>query len=176
MNPFQDLINMKAAYDAEVAKYGKDKFESMFLDFFKRHTCVEKILWTQGTPGFNDGDPCYFSVGEAHVKLTLEFCKANTKYSRYAYTLEDLEKLDPDDDDDDSAYPEGPAWTQGYGLQGEGVDLEQANVVQSAIDELADIMDCSDVLESVFGDGQKIIVYRDNEGGVSIDMEDYYDG
>lgn len=30
---------------------------------------VDSVRWEQYTPYFNDGDPCYFSVGEARVKF-----------------------------------------------------------------------------------------------------------
>lgn len=31
---------------------------------------VDSVRWEQYTPYFNDGDPCYFSVGEVRVRFT----------------------------------------------------------------------------------------------------------
>lgn len=53
---------------------------------------VDSVRWEQYTPYFNDGDPCYFSVGEARVK----FVK--------------VEEVDGDEDD----YDDEGDWGDGY--------------------------------------------------------------
>lgn len=39
------------------------------LDALVELDSVDSIRWEQYTPYFNDGDPCYFSVGEPRVKV-----------------------------------------------------------------------------------------------------------
>ncbi len=50
---------------------------------------VNSVRWEQYTPYFNDGDPCYFSVGEVRVKFT------------------NVEEADEDDHDDEGDWGDG---------------------------------------------------------------------
>jgi hypothetical protein len=169
MQKFKELFEMKKQYEEAVSKYGKDTFQEMFLEFFNKHTCVERIQWTQGTPGFNDGDPCTFSAHDPRIKLTKEFCLANPNYSKYASTPEEIEE---EEDDNDETYPEGPRWHEGYGT-GE-CPKEQSQPVEDAYHAVEEILNCEDVLEAVFGDGVIVRVYRAEDGYISIDIEDHY--
>lgn len=36
---------------------------------FKKHEELEEVSWTQGTPSFNDGDPCVFSSNHGYADL-----------------------------------------------------------------------------------------------------------
>ena len=47
--------------------------------------------------------------------------------------------------------------------------------MQDVIHELSDLLGCEDVLESTFGNGAKVIVYRNEEDGISLDIVEYYD-
>lgn len=38
--------------------------KDMFKAFFENNPDIKAVGWTQGTPSFNDGDPCVFSVYE----------------------------------------------------------------------------------------------------------------
>lgn len=40
-----------------------------FKEFFEKHPIVEKVLWTQFTPYFADGDPCVFSVNDFELRF-----------------------------------------------------------------------------------------------------------
>lgn len=54
---------------AKAQKEAKDGFAAAFRDFFKRFPEVIAIRWTQGTPSFNDGNPCTFSRHEMYFSL-----------------------------------------------------------------------------------------------------------
>lgn len=38
-----------------------------FRELLEKHPVVQKIMWTQYTPYFNDGDECVFSVHEPEI-------------------------------------------------------------------------------------------------------------
>lgn len=57
-----------AAQDS-ARKNAKDAFAASFRDFFKTFPEVSSLFWNQGTPGFNDGDPCTFSRHEMNLSL-----------------------------------------------------------------------------------------------------------
>lgn len=43
---------------------GPEEFIKMFDEFFEAHPECTYIRWGQGTPGFNDGEPCIFDIYE----------------------------------------------------------------------------------------------------------------
>ena len=43
---------------------GPEEFIKMFDEFFEAHPECKFIRWGQGTPGFNDGEPCTFDIHE----------------------------------------------------------------------------------------------------------------
>ena len=47
----------------------REKFHGAFETIFRQYPQVKKIVWSQGTPGFCDGDPCYFSVHEPTIQI-----------------------------------------------------------------------------------------------------------
>lgn len=75
-NTFAENINKSIeTFRAEREEFKKKTNEflfSIFKEFFERNPEVNVIYWTQYTPYFNDGDPCYFSVnfdgGFAYIK------------------------------------------------------------------------------------------------------------
>lgn len=69
MNPFQELMDLKKAYDDKVAAFGKDAVVAAFAPFFGAHPEASAVRWRQYTPYFNDGDACEFSVHEMRVRF-----------------------------------------------------------------------------------------------------------
>ena len=51
----------------------KDIME-MLKELMKSSPLLEAIKWQQWIPGFNDGDPCEFTIGELYFKLSDELC------------------------------------------------------------------------------------------------------
>lgn len=58
------LTDKVAAAEKEVAENSKPLFTEAIKDIFAKHPALLYITWTQGTPSFNDGDPCRFSIHE----------------------------------------------------------------------------------------------------------------
>lgn len=53
---------MKEEYDKAIKERGQKALKQAFKDFFAANPEVKAVVWTQYTPYFNDGEPCYFSV------------------------------------------------------------------------------------------------------------------
>lgn len=151
-NPFREIIQAKEEYEAKVKQFGKDKFSEMVKEFFEKHQDVVSFRWNQYTPSFNDGDPCYFTVGQPDLMVTKEFAVAHP----------DLE-IDLDDEDEDLHWLED-GWS--YGL--EKKDKAAYDVLSAAAEDIGSFLEVEDVLETVFGDGVTVTVDKD-----SIEVEDY---
>lgn len=61
-----ELLSVKERYSETI----KNGLVSHILKLLSElEDAVEFVMWTQYTPYFNDGDECYFRVGELEVKL-----------------------------------------------------------------------------------------------------------
>jgi len=70
---FDELEALKKAYDEKLEKEGENAVKEVFKEFFDKHPSAESISWTQYTPYFNDGDPCYFSVNEMELNADEDY-------------------------------------------------------------------------------------------------------
>lgn len=61
---FDELAALKEAYDTKLAEEGEAAVKDLFKELFDKHPALQAVEWRQYTPYFNDGDPCYFRVGE----------------------------------------------------------------------------------------------------------------
>ena len=61
---FDELKALKEAYDKKLNEEGENAIKELFKELFEKHPQLESVSWRQYTPYFNDGDPCYFRVGE----------------------------------------------------------------------------------------------------------------
>jgi|SRR5579885_2153123 len=166
---FNELKEMKAAYDRKLQQEGKAAVKDAFKDLFDKYPEIRSVVWSQYTPYFNDGDTCTFSVHEFDVNLgtdetikeDVEAKKAEMKVAadagdyKKAQRLKDevdrlMERLDGDEDD----YSYGETL---YSLRKSKNprEVEIANAVRDLQRELPE-----DVLESVFGDHVKIVATR----------------
>ena len=66
----EQAMSLKKRYDTMVKNFDKEHFREYFTDFFNLYPFITKIEWTQYTPSFNDGDPCYFSATYPKITLT----------------------------------------------------------------------------------------------------------
>lgn len=63
-----ELLATQEAYYTSLKKTGEAAMKEAFKEVFDKHPSIESIYWTQYTPYFNDGDPCYFRMGEYEVE------------------------------------------------------------------------------------------------------------
>lgn len=66
---FDELTALKEAYDTKLSEEGEDALKEVFKEFFDANPKAAAVSWRQYTPYFNDGDPCYFRVGEMSLHL-----------------------------------------------------------------------------------------------------------
>ena len=67
-----EIKNLKKTlrdYQKELKKNGKKAVLNSAKILFKKYPDLEAIGWYQYTPGFNDGDPCYFRVGSCYLSV-----------------------------------------------------------------------------------------------------------
>lgn len=175
---FDELQELKAAYDAAVKDKGQEVVDAIFKTAFDEIPEIQSIAWTQGTPSFNDGDPCVFSVHEPSIILDAAGARA--------FDVPEGDRADQqggDEDDYGNQIPAGGYSFDGYGLYdsyhwgGEHPNRVKVwtNDRHRALSELHDRLSASmqtaeDVLESVFDGNARVTVTRDG-----YDVDEYYD-
>lgn len=143
MSKLDKLIKLKEEYEAAAKKLGKDGVVEYLQEFFTDNPQVKAIQWAQYTPGFNDGDPCVFSVTEPQFSLV-------------------------DDHDMGAALELGDheaGFYSRYSLKNSKSKLYKT--LQTMEDTFHNL---SDLLETAFGNGSQITVH--NDGTVEVDDYD----
>jgi len=166
---FDELKEMKAAYDRKLQQEGKAAVKDAFKDLFDKYPEIRSVVWAQYTPYFNDGDACTFGVNEFDVNIgtdesiqaQIDEHKAAMKVAADAGDYKKAQALKEEvdnlmdrlgSDEDDYQYGESL-----YELDRSKNPREKeiAKAVRSLARELPD-----DVLESVFGDHVRIVATR----------------
>jgi len=130
---FDELTALKEAYDTKLEEEGEDAVKELFKELFDKHPQLQSVTWRQYTPYFNDGDPCYFRVGEFETDF-------------------DGEEAD-EDEDEEVDETTGPLDI----VTEEVIDYDAIN---EAVGELEGLLP-EDVLEYVFGDHVTITATRE---------------
>lgn len=144
----EEYLQRKAEFDAEVQEKSKKMLVELFQELFDTGK-IEKVVWTQWTPSWNDGEPCTFHLGEVAV---------------YPKDLEDL-PVDAWDSDWDS---EGNLY-----LFDEGKYLYDPDLTPH-INRIANIFHMlEDICERTFGDGVEVTITQDKNGNLSFANEWY---
>lgn len=60
----EDLDAIKAEYDAKVEQIREVGLVKLFGSFFESNPDIKAVSFVGYIPGFNDGDPCVFGLGE----------------------------------------------------------------------------------------------------------------
>ncbi len=147
MTQLQDL---QAAYEEKAKKIGRPAFVEMAGKLFAACPTLGKISWTQYAPGFNDGDPCVFSVHGPEFYSIPEPVEPTGE--------EGVEEYDEDYDDDDY----GNLRTYEASYAGAQELREFQTFLNSTLGE--------DLCGRVFGESAKVVICRD--GTFKVD-EDY---
>jgi hypothetical protein len=143
---FSDVTKAIEQTMKEARKQAQEAFLAELKDVFVRHSELKVIKWTQYTPGFNDGDPCYFTIGET-VASNYE---AINHYGEW---------------DEDEAEMEEPAdliaFSLDYNVPKKFSDLND-------IGKFINSTTGKDILEFMFGDNVTVVVTA-----AGVDTEDY---
>lgn len=97
-NKFEKTLN---TLNNNMSERCQNEFSKIFESFMEKHKDVERVIWTQYTTYFNDGEPCNFNVGYVCLKLTKE--ARSTLVEEDTYDQADYEDFldDPNESDSD---------------------------------------------------------------------------
>lgn len=146
----------REAYDEAIAEVradtlGKHLAELIPEGFF--------LTWTQGTPSFNDGEPCRFSVHTPYLVTTYE---VDGDYDKPVLTdrPRDMESLE---DESDAGY---------LYLGFTSRDVRWSGTTKTKCEEIAKAFKAlpKDLMEKIFGDGARVVIQHDG----TVKVEDYY--
>lgn len=95
--PLEQLKEMRAKMDAlktEEMKIARSVFDEMCKAVFVKHPELTSFSWTQYTPGFNDGDPCYFGVHDVRSLNDVDLWDIEEEdYEKWKVCERDVNKL-----------------------------------------------------------------------------------
>jgi hypothetical protein len=122
----------------------KDAFAEQSIPVFENHPMLRSFSWTQYTPHFNDGEPCYF--------------RSNTDYPKVVFQGQAESHDDEDGDSDGEISHWDVKEDREKGLTA-SADCKEAvlKFLESFDDE---------TYEELFGDGVRVTV---TSGGVEVD-------
>lgn len=140
---------------------GQEELKIVFKDIFDKHIGLKKFAYLGYTPSFNDGDPCYHS-GYSGVGLFekrtysggsywTSDCEDNSELE--SFLSEDGESCDETDGDDEKI----------------SVNKDCATLRQASYDVAA----LEDIVELVYDTNYIIKVELEDDGSVSVDVDDY---
>jgi hypothetical protein len=157
---FEQLTADLAAARNALIEMGKAAFRPAILEFMAAHPEVSAIRWVQGTPGFNDGDPCTFDIHEPEVRLGPPTSDPIPMDDVVAGDDDDEDEDEDDwDDDDDEEFLDT------YSLPD---DLPNRAQLEADIDALYSVIQSAEeAVQAMFGDGYQITVGRDGVAHVS---------
>ena len=170
MSTFTETINEFVAAKAKLAEYAKTEKGGPLPEFFKPlfDLGISGVTWRQYVPGFNDGDPCEFTMqGLCFLPLSA----GPRVKDEYGYTT--------DDERDDDEY-EPDSWSIEYNLKKREVeDLIKYGVTTENVDAVAEayfalngaLNQAEDYCRIAFGDGAEVTVYPN-----TVEVEEYWCG
>jgi hypothetical protein len=142
----QIMVEQYNKLKAEMVEEGKKVFKDSFKDFFESNPKIVAFSWTQYTPYFNDGEPCYFGVGD--IWPLTEKGLEDFKESGRGYAEE---------------YSVG---TYGEDKYKEGLDEEELKTVDDFASTIMSLP--NEIFEDLFGDGVSVLATREG-----FEVEDY---
>jgi hypothetical protein len=156
---FEKLTSDLEAARNSLIEMGKAAIKPAILEFMAAHPEVVKLKWTSGTPSFNDGDPCEWSMHDPEVMLATSPALAATPESDDPDSEDEEDDYDDDEDEDDGDFVDS------WGLPD---DMPNRAELKADLQALYGVLQsCEDAVRSMFGDDVKVIIGRDGEATVS---------
>lgn len=149
----QEIKQIKDEFEQAKVKFkkeGENILKKMFVRFFNENPLVTKVMWTQYTPYFNDGEPCYFGVNEPEVKVDLNKASEAMKKvftTNYANCSDDYQ------------YGDATA-VNAYGADKSEFTQEEKDIETSFNNTIGGVFELTDVLQNTFGDHVLVVATR----------------
>lgn len=119
---FQDLLDMQKAYHKKLRDEGENAMKEAFKEVFAKHPSIDSVYWTQYTPYFNDGDPCYFRMNEYDVEFLEDDEDEAIKNDNHDEAIDDLNAVfDAGDDIFESVFGDHVRVT----VTSEGISIDE---------------------------------------------------
>ncbi len=165
-NKLQAIVEKVSELKKLMQEQGKEALKEAFKEFFAAHPEATKVVWTQYTPYFNDGDACTFSVGEIELKVDPSMLATDAQ-KLFGYGTEDEE------DDSDYRYGDGCAAQliekldsenctyadpcKAAGVEHRKLTAGEKSLVEDFQDLSRAVENIPEVLEMVLGDHVKVV-------------------
>lgn len=165
-NVFQETIEAHKAYKAKLKQLSQKQLQEACAKFFDENPAVLAFSWIQWIPGFNDGDPCTFTLGEPSVLWKLEAMEQKpgardwdkkplvAKFWEKDPTEEEIQGFSESElgrEEAEFGIPDGARLKKEF----EGSDEAFSHL-------WGDLAGVEEVLESIFGTNAHVIVTREN--------------
>ncbi len=161
------IIKMKAEYDKAVKTQSKSILTEIFENFFDSCPEAKIVTWTQGTPSFNDGDPCYFSVHDIYVGTDAD-ADIETPEDEPSFASADTEPYIKHE------YGSPPGYKRTETIL-DAVGMAARKKVDLKADKLYENLDgLNEMMETAFGNGARVKVTRGKSDKVVFDVGEYY--
>lgn len=92
MNKLEEIAALYEDLDKKVASVGETLFKDFFKEIFETTPEIKAVHWQQYIPGFNDGEPCLFSINTVDVLIDGIEREADSEWfseTSYDYTKND---------------------------------------------------------------------------------------
>ncbi len=142
-------IEMEASRN-KMRKVGKDALISAFKEYFEKHPIVEKVLWTQYTPYFSDGDPCVFDINQFELRFFKDKIKDGAINKSYDQSY---------NEDEDEDYEDSPSYGEFYNK--DYFDSEHKEAENDLSELESQCYEIDSVLKNVFGDHCLVVATRE---------------
>ena len=73
MDWFQEIKDKQKSLQEEIRQAGEKEIKKVVKKVFEETPGLHCISWSQYTPSFNDGSPCYFTIGPINLLTKQEF-------------------------------------------------------------------------------------------------------
>ena len=145
----QEMIEEQKRIQAEFKKNGEAAFKEFLKGYFEEFPGVRAVRWAQYTPGFNDGDPCYFTLGDVKVAFNEDLSPPPGE-----------EEEEEDEDEED----------EGDFVECSSVSYRNKGTVRAkAAKRIEEVIEgAKPILEEVFGDPVQVTATRQG-----IDVDEY---
>jgi hypothetical protein len=147
----QELKNKINDLKKDYLKSAKEEFKQQSNGLFDEYPRLKSFGWTQFTPHFCDGDPCYFGVRNDEPEIN--------GYNAYG-------EGNDGDGENLNLLSNKQIYKDGKYVDNQNYDREADKIVKEVVKFLKSFDD--DVYEDLFGDHMKVTIYKNK-----IDTDEY---
>jgi hypothetical protein len=166
-----------------IKENGKEVLKILLRDVFDANPHIAQIKWSQYIPAFNDGEPCEFTVTDAHYTYTEDFYKniseLETNLPGLGWVIEDARKiyLSYSNYIEQSKFSEGDLYSYEYRNYCRDNKVDYLPQLAPIYKEETPFDPCSHelLLDEIIGASYDICAYINELGNIIIETQENYD-